>query len=169
MTDVMALPRGALTRDDLESMPDDGHRYELVDGTLLVSPAPGLAHQLAALRMWQLIDEARASDQLAITAPFDVVLSHTTVFQPDVLLAPRTAFTQRQLDGPPTLAVEVLSPPVVRLPLPRAMLDPATPLMLPTVWVTPFTSSAAPEAVSESAVLVGSTFVCPTPFHLRMR
>jgi hypothetical protein len=38
---VTALPRGrALTRGDLEQVPDDGHRYELIDGTLLVTPAP---------------------------------------------------------------------------------------------------------------------------------
>ena len=41
MGTVTALPRGrALTREDLERMPDDGHRYELIDGTLVVTPAP---------------------------------------------------------------------------------------------------------------------------------
>ena len=51
---LIGLPYGRpLTADDLESMPDDGHRYELIDGTLLVSPAPAWGHQsvqLGALR-----------------------------------------------------------------------------------------------------------------------
>ena len=45
-TEVLGLPRGrALTRDDLDAMPDDGHRYELLDGVLIVSPAPRTIHQ----------------------------------------------------------------------------------------------------------------------------
>ncbi|HEU4492416.1 MAG TPA: hypothetical protein VFR74_16260 [Jiangellales bacterium] len=38
-----------LTRDDLESLPDDGHRYELLDGALLVTPAPTPRHQWAVM------------------------------------------------------------------------------------------------------------------------
>jgi hypothetical protein len=41
MTAATGLPWGRpLVRDDLDRMPDDGHRYELLDGSLLVSPAP---------------------------------------------------------------------------------------------------------------------------------
>jgi len=43
-------------------------------------------------------------------APFDVVLGNDTVLQPDVLVAARAAFTERDLPGSPLLAVEVLSP-----------------------------------------------------------
>jgi hypothetical protein len=46
MTVVTTLPFGRpLTRADLEGLPDDGHRYELIDGTLVVSPGPQLPHQ----------------------------------------------------------------------------------------------------------------------------
>ncbi len=48
---AMALPRGPLTVDDLDAFPDDGHRYELMDGTLLVTPSPGAPHQLALGRL----------------------------------------------------------------------------------------------------------------------
>lgn len=44
--DVLGLPRGrSLTRADLDAMPDDGHRCELIDGVLVVSPAPRINHQ----------------------------------------------------------------------------------------------------------------------------
>ena len=46
MTTVTALPfRRPLTRADLEDTPDDGHRYELIDGVLILSPGPELPHQ----------------------------------------------------------------------------------------------------------------------------
>ena len=41
-----------LTEDDLAEMPDDGHRYELIDGVLIVSPSPNLAHQRCVKTCW---------------------------------------------------------------------------------------------------------------------
>jgi Uma2 family endonuclease len=52
MSAVTTLPWGRpLTRDDLEALPDDGHRYELLDGALLVTPAPGFRHQRTVVRL----------------------------------------------------------------------------------------------------------------------
>ena len=111
MSVVTTLPWGrALTRDDLDTMPDDGHRYELVDGTLLVSPSPTLRHQLAVKRLLRLLDDASPAELTSLPAPFDVVLSDGTVFLPDVLVARQADLTARDLPAPPVLAVEVLSP-----------------------------------------------------------
>jgi len=111
MSAVTTLPWGrALTREDLDTMPDDGHRYELIDGTLLVSPAPMLRHQLAVTRLLRLLTDASPTELIALPAPFDVVLADRTVFQPDVLLARKSDLTARDLPAPPVLAVEVLSP-----------------------------------------------------------
>jgi Uma2 family endonuclease len=52
-----------LVRDDLDRMPDDGHRYQLLDGSLLVSPAPRLRHQRAVFRLARLLGDARPSDR----------------------------------------------------------------------------------------------------------
>ena len=55
--------------------------------------------------------KARLPDDLDLfTAPVDVALADDTVVQPDLLVAPRSQFTERDLPGPPLLAVEVLSP-----------------------------------------------------------
>lgn len=106
-----ALPFGrAITRDDLDAMPDDGHRYELVDGTLLVSPAPSRRHQDAVLNLARVLQDACPPELRCYVAPFDVVLPNGAMFQPDVLVANRADLTERDLPAAPVLAVEVLSP-----------------------------------------------------------
>lgn len=100
----------AFTRDDLDRMPDDGHRYELIDGALIVTPAPGLSHQTVVTNLAALLIPLCPPDLKALVAPFDVDLAEDTRVQPDVLVAPRTNFDGRRLEGAPTLVVEVLSP-----------------------------------------------------------
>jgi Uma2 family endonuclease len=118
MTAVTTLPFGrALTRDDLAALPDDGHRYELLDGALIVTPAPSPRHQRVSGRLYRLLDDAARPELLVLYAPLDVVLDDATVLQPDIVVAPRTAFTARDLSGPPMLAVEILSPSTRRIDL----------------------------------------------------
>jgi Uma2 family endonuclease len=105
------LPRSRpLTRADLDAMPDDGHRYELIDGTLIVSPAPVLRHQRVVAGLYRTLHERCPSDLEVLFAPFDVALSDSTVMQPDLLVARRSDLTERDLPVAPQLAVEVLSP-----------------------------------------------------------
>lgn len=106
-----ALPQSRpLTYDDLAAMPDDGHRYELIDGSLIVTPAPRPLHQRAVARLWRLLDDGAPAHLEVFLAALDVVLSDRTVMQPDVLVARRADLTDRNLPVPPVLAVEVLSP-----------------------------------------------------------
>lgn len=109
--EVLGLPRGRpLIAADLERMPDDGHRYELLDGALVVTPAPRVQHQVVVGEMYLLIRSALPAHLRVLTAPTDVALAEDTVLQPDLLVAPKVAFTERNLPGAPLLAVEILSP-----------------------------------------------------------
>ncbi len=118
MAVVTTLPYGRpLLRADLDAIPDDGHRYELLDGVLLVSPAPRHLHQRAVLRLSIALSAAAPAELEVLTAPFDVALSDDTVLQPDLLVAPRAAFTERDLPSAPLLSVEVLSPSTRRVDL----------------------------------------------------
>lgn len=107
---VVGLPPGPLTRAVLASMPEDGHRYELIDGGLFVSPAPKIRHQVAVLGLYRVLLAASPAGNKVLVAPVDVVLGDNTVIQPDVIVAPATAFTEAELPGAPLLAVEVMSP-----------------------------------------------------------
>lgn len=106
---------GPLTRDDLDRMPDDGHRYELIDGVLVMTPAPAIRHQDVVLNLAVLLKGACSPDLKVMVAPTDVVISADTVMQPDVLVARREDFTERELPVAPLLAVEVLSPSTRRI------------------------------------------------------
>lgn len=135
MVSVTVLPRSRpLIRSDLETMPDDGHRYELIDGALVVTPAPSRRHQRAAARLYSALAAGCPADLEVLFAPFDVVLADDTVVQPDLLVARCGDFTDRDLPVPPLLAVEILSPStrLVDLNLKRARYEQAR---CPAYWV----------------------------------
>jgi Uma2 family endonuclease len=112
MTTVTLLPHGgSLNRADLDEVrTEDGRRYELIDGVLVVSPAPSLPHQRAVGRLYIQLSTACTDEYEVVLAPFAVVLAEDTEMQPDILVARRTDLTQRDLPMAPVLAVEVLSP-----------------------------------------------------------
>lgn len=135
MVTVTVLPHSRpLTADDLVGVPDDGHRYELVDGTLLVTPAPSVRHQRAVVRLISMLVSAVPDDLEVLTAPFDVRLADDTVLQPDVLVCRRDDLTENNLPTAPLLAIEVLSPStrLVDLNLKRARYEAAA---CPSYWV----------------------------------
>jgi len=118
MDGMSTLPRGrTMTRADLEALPDDGWRHELVDGALVMTPAPQWRHQSAVVRLVVALDAACPADLRVVVAPFAVLLGPDTVVQPDLLVAPRSAISDTGLDGPPLLAIEVLSPSTTHIDL----------------------------------------------------
>lgn len=115
----LPLPRGRpFVVSDLEAMPDDGRRYELVDGTLIVSPAPSFLHQRVVVALSYLLEDVRPDDDFEVlAAPFDVKLADDTAVEPDVLVARCADISNRWLEKAPLLAVEVLSPSSRRIDL----------------------------------------------------
>jgi Uma2 family endonuclease len=131
---VTSFPRKARTRADLAALPDDGNRYELVDGELLVTPAPATIHQTVAFNLAMLLGSARPPGFKVLFAPVDVVLAEDTVIEPDLVVARTGDFTAKDLPVPPLLAIEILSPSTRRrdLVLKRARLESAG---CPSYWV----------------------------------
>jgi Uma2 family endonuclease len=111
MSAVTAIEFGRpYTSDDLAAMPDDGRRYEVLDGALLVTPVPGWRHQHVVLSLGVLLKAACPPHLTVLVAPFDYRQSDTTTLQPDVLVARIEDMTQRNLPKAPVLAIEVRSP-----------------------------------------------------------
>jgi Uma2 family endonuclease len=108
---AMALAAPRYTIEDLELFPNDGSRYELLDGQLLVSPGPGLPHQRVAARIQRELFAALKPGLACVTGPGTVELWPKTHLEPDILVFPaRFPMTARWADvNEHWLAVEVLS------------------------------------------------------------
>ena len=113
----MTIPNPAIkfTYEDYRHTPDD-KRYELLDGDLIMAPAPNLGHQDVAAKLgWRVMRfvEQRNLGK-AFPAPCDVVLSNTDVVQPDLLFVSRERahilLGGDNVQGAPDLVVEILSP-----------------------------------------------------------
>ena len=104
-----------LTYEDYVDLPDDGRRYEILDGELEVSPAPAPRHQSVSLNLLRILDrhvEERGLGRLYY-APIDVILAPTTIVQPDLLFIAagrESIVTGKAIEGPPDLMVEIISP-----------------------------------------------------------
>ena len=99
----------AFTIAELDRMPDDGHRYELLDGALVVSPRPTTVHQFVAGRLYSLLDRVCPKDVCVIIEPA-VQLNLRTEFDPDLVVVPLDEVGDAKFTAPPLLVVEVRSP-----------------------------------------------------------
>ena len=108
-----------LTYEDYVELPDDGRRYEILDGELEVSPAPAPLHQRVSLNLSVTLHGYVRPRKLGrvYCAPIDVLLADTTIVQPDLVFVPtdrESIVTKRAIEGPRELVVEILSPWSVR-------------------------------------------------------
>jgi Uma2 family endonuclease len=115
MLGLNALPDRPLTVDDLvelwSSVPENGYRYELDDGVLVVYGAPSLAHQLATTKLTVLLSNTCPREFLVVGGP-GVEISPIQYRIPDltVVRAGTIDLRARNYAQPPALAVEVASP-----------------------------------------------------------
>lgn len=113
--DMPGPKQGRWTYKNYASLPDDGRRYEIVNGVLFMTPSPSGAHQDAVL---EIASHLRSHVKLAgiglvRVAPFDVELAQNVVVQPDVLVVLNEhgdRIKEDRIVGAPDLVVEVASP-----------------------------------------------------------
>lgn len=103
----------------VRALPDDGNRYEVIDGELFVTPSPALRHQDAVLEMASLVHPYVNAHGVGhvVVSPADVTFDDGNLVQPDVFVTPLVGGRRpREWSEVKTLllAVEVLSPSTAR-------------------------------------------------------
>ncbi len=102
-----------LDYSDYLATPDDGKRYEIVEGELYVTPAPSGTHQRISGRLERQIADffhARSLGEM-LHAPIDVILTSGDIVQPDIVVVSNPLqVSKRGIEGAPLLVAEILSP-----------------------------------------------------------
>lgn len=101
----------SLDLDDLYATPDDGNRYEILDGALVMSPPLGSTHQIVAAELAAVLREAaRPAGLRALFAPLAWRIGSGQVPEPDLMVVAPETIGARAIERPPLLVVEILSP-----------------------------------------------------------
>ena len=117
----MAVRQTALlTAEDYRALPENGPRYQLVQGELFMAPAPNRYHQDIVGNIMFLLRKYLEQHPIGklYAAPFDIFLTEHNVFQPDIVFVNNDRLSTLKvfgLEGAPTLVVEILSESSVRL------------------------------------------------------
>jgi Uma2 family endonuclease len=109
-----------LTYDDYLTLPNDGKRYQILEGELDVTPAPSTMHQKVSARLeFRLMGHVEEHNLgLVLHAPVDVLLDEQNVVQPDIVFVSNKRLPiveDRYIAGAPDLVVEILSPTTSRI------------------------------------------------------
>jgi Uma2 family endonuclease len=109
-----SMATALMTYEDYVALPDDGNRYEVIEGELCLVPAPNRKHQRITLKLAVFLSNFVDPQHLGevYVSPFDVRLSDINVVQPDLLYVSKgrlDIMSDAGAMGAPDLAVEVLS------------------------------------------------------------
>jgi Uma2 family endonuclease len=106
------FPLSEWTYSEYARLPDDGNRYEVIDGEVCVTPAPGLPHQRVAAKLFRHLSAYVEANELGeVLWDVDVLFVSGQYLRPDMVFVPRDAIlTDRGVESAPGLVVEVLSP-----------------------------------------------------------
>lgn len=101
------------TVDDYLLLGEGNSPCQLIDGELIMSPAPNPLHQIVSRNLFRLLDKVTKERGELFYAPVDVFLDKKNVFQPDLLFLSkenREYLTEKGIIGPPDLIAEIISP-----------------------------------------------------------
>lgn len=111
---MLVTEKAKLTYQDYAKLPENAP-YQLIDGELVMSPAPSLYHQKISKRILIKLDLFTTKNNLGevYDAPVDILLGETETFQPDLVFVSeknKSILKEDKIEGSPDLIIEILSP-----------------------------------------------------------
>jgi Uma2 family endonuclease len=107
-------PRYTWTYDEFARLPNDGNRYEVIDGEVLVTPSPSPTHQHVLATLIIALRSFVDGERIGVVLPdVDLLFVEGQFLRPDLLFVPNAArpgIASRGVEGTPGLVVEILSP-----------------------------------------------------------
>ncbi len=181
MTMTASLPSQThgWTIDDLMGTPDDGNRYELVDGSLLVNPPPSLPHVRGNARLDRILNRACPAGQVVLSVGAGIDLGNRkTCYIPDTLVTTEAALAQEEqvlVAADVSLVIEVLSPSNARVDLVLKRHDYGA-AGIPQHWIVDLRGRTMTVLLDpygdgyrrELAVKAGEQWTTPDPFPLTL-
>ncbi|MCK0112863.1 Uma2 family endonuclease [Ornithinimicrobium sp. F0845] len=112
---------GIYTVEDLYAYREqrDDMTVQLIEGELVVSPSPGVTHQVVSSELFVVLARAVPESLRVLAAPLDLLAGERSMLQPDLMVVPREVRSGKYVAQPPVLAVEILSPSSRRTDLVR--------------------------------------------------
>ncbi len=175
--ETLAFSRGSFTIADLAGMPDDGRKYELIDGQLIVTAGVPLPrHQIVLSNLLFLLQPACPADLRLIVPGLGVEKGIDTHLEPDLSVVRREDYRLdgRGLTGTPLLVVEVASPATERYDR-TLKRDVYAEMEIPSYWIVdPVEPSikvltlSGRDYVLESVTGAGLTIALEQPFAVEI-
>ncbi|MGQ0794400.1 MAG: Uma2 family endonuclease [Deltaproteobacteria bacterium] len=115
-----------LTYEDYLLLPNDGKRYEILDGDINMTPAPTTKHQTVSMNLSMLLYQYVKERELGriFSAPVDVIFDDSFIAQPDLIFIAKERadiITEKNVRGAPDLVIEILSPATAKIDRVRKM------------------------------------------------
>ena len=109
------VQRKKYTYQDYLNLPNDGKRYEVINGELVMTPAPNIFHQTILINLVNELKNFLKKENVGkmLCAPTDVKLINSNVVQPDIIFISQenlNIITENNVEGAPDLIIEILSP-----------------------------------------------------------
>ena len=101
------------TAEDYLDLGDMNTPCQLINGELIMSPAPTPLHQRVSKKLFKILDGSSNSKGEVFYAPIDLFIDKTNVFQPDLVYISNlnaSIISHRGIEGPPEIVIEIISP-----------------------------------------------------------